>query len=59
MIVLGKTVPQPEVDQVVSDLADRYQRNPVFRQQVDLALKAVWQSKFEHWSGLGTLVEIK
>jgi len=59
VIVLGKTVPQAEVDQVVSDLADRYQRNPLFRQQVDLALKAVWQSKFEHWSGLGTLVEIK
>lgn len=50
VVVLGKSVPTAVVDQLVTDLADRYQRNPVFKQQVDKALQTTWQIKFDHWS---------
>lgn len=59
VIVLGKTVQRSETDQIVSDLADRYQRNPVFKQKVDQALRTIWQAKYEQWSALGTLISIK
>ena len=59
VILLGKTVQQSETDQIVTDLADRYQRNPVFKQKVDQALRTIWQTKYEHWLALGTLISIQ
>lgn len=59
VIVVGKTVPMTEADQMVSDMADRYQRDPFFKQKVDQALRVIWQAKYEHWSAAGTLLEIK
>lgn len=50
VVVLGKSVPDEEVDMIVTDLADRYQRNPAFKQSVDKALQTVWQLKYDHWS---------
>ncbi len=55
VIVLGKTVPVAETDKIITDLADRYQRNPVFKQQVDRALQVIWQAKYDHWNAMGAL----
>lgn len=58
VIVLGKTVTPDQVDTIVSDLADRYQRNPLFKQKVDAALRTIWQAKYAHWLKQGTLKAI-
>lgn len=58
VIVLGKTVTPDQVDTIISDLADRYQRNPLFKQKVDAALRTIWQAKYAHWLKQGTLKAI-
>jgi hypothetical protein len=47
-----------QVDTIISDLADRYQRNPLFKQKVDAALRTIWQAKYAHWLKQGTLKAI-
>ncbi len=49
VVVLGRTVPPETTDNLVTELADRYQRNPLFKQKVDQALQTVWQAKYNHW----------
>lgn len=55
VVVLGKSVSPTVTESMLTQLADRYQRNPVFRQQVDTALRKLWLVKVEHHTQRGNV----
>jgi beta-glucosidase-like glycosyl hydrolase len=54
VIVLGRSVTPKQVDELITGMADFYQRDPGFREEVDFALTAIWQSKYDHWQNMTT-----
>ncbi len=49
VVVLGRSVTPHQVDELITGMADFYQRDQSFRKEVDAALQAIWQTKQDHW----------